>query len=137
MSAVRRASSQFEIATSCGTLILNQERHLLLCHVTGAQHWDIPKGMREPDESTLTAARRELKEETGLEFDAALFEEIGGFDYLQHKRLHLYKVRAPENLCRLDYLHCTSRFLHRATGKLMPEMDGFRWASRPSMAARK
>ena len=130
MSAVLSARAQFDIATSCGTIILNQERHLLLCHVTGAQHWDIPKGMREPGESTLAAARRELKEETGLEFDADLYEEIGGFDYQQHKRLHLYKVRAPESLCRLDHLNCTSHFLHPATGKLMPEMDDFRWASR-------
>ena len=29
---------------SCGVLIVNAERELLLCHVTGQHHWDLPKG---------------------------------------------------------------------------------------------
>ena len=29
---------------SCGILILNPQRELLLCHVTGQDHWDLPKG---------------------------------------------------------------------------------------------
>lgn len=124
------ATPRAEVATSCGTLILNTKGQLLLCHVTGALHWDIPKGMREPGESTFEAAKRELREETGLQFTDALFEEIGGFKYLKHKNLHLYKVRAPESLGRLDHLSCKSHFLQRDTGKLLPEMDSFCWAFR-------
>jgi putative (di)nucleoside polyphosphate hydrolase len=117
-------------ATSCGTLVINEKTEILLCHVTGADHWDIPKGMQDPGESTIDAAMRELREETGLQFDEALFEEIGSFDYQRHKRLHLYKVHAPVSLDALDHLICTSHFVHHVTGKELPEMDGFRWASR-------
>jgi len=71
-----------------------------------------------------------MREETGLEFGDALFEEIGRFHFQKHKELHLYKVSAPENLESLGHLVCTSYFSHPVTGEPTPEMDGFRWASR-------
>jgi 8-oxo-dGTP pyrophosphatase MutT (NUDIX family) len=123
------ATTALEPATSCGTLVINNRREILLCHVTGTHHWDIPKGMQDPGESTIEAAIRELREETGLVLDQALFQEIGSFDYQRHKRLHLYTVRAPQSLDKLDHLVCTSHFIHHQTGKPTPEMDGFRWAS--------
>ncbi len=119
-----------EPATSCGTLIINKQGQLLLCHVTGTDLWDIPKGMQNPGESTLETAIRELREETGLVFGEDVFEEIGGFDYQKTKRLHLYRVCAPKSLDCLDHLVCTSHFFHPETRMPMPEMDGFRWASR-------
>jgi putative (di)nucleoside polyphosphate hydrolase len=117
-------------ATSCGTLVINKRGEILLCHVTGTRNWDIPKGMRDPGETSLDAAKRELREETGLEFDEALFEEIGCFDYRRDKRLHLYKVRASEDFDSLGHLICTSHFPHQVTGKPTPEVDGFCWAKR-------
>lgn len=130
MPELATTALHIEPATSCGTLVINDRHEILLCHVTGTTHWDIPKGMQDPGESTIEAAMRELKEETGLVFDPVLFEEIGDFDYQKHKRLHLYKVQAPKTLDSLDHLVCTSHFPHHATGKPTPEMDGFRWASR-------
>ncbi|MDB5841105.1 MAG: hydrolase [Herminiimonas sp.] len=131
MPVLANTTLQIDIPTSCGVLILNAKGQLLLCHVTGTNHWDIPKGMRESGESTLHAAKRELREETGLEFDSnAQFEDLGGFDFRKHKRLHLYKMRAPESLIGLGNLVCTSYFSHQVTGEPTPEMDGFRWASR-------
>jgi 8-oxo-dGTP pyrophosphatase MutT (NUDIX family) len=118
------------LPTSCGTLIVNKRGEVLLCHVTGTRNWDIPKGMQDPGESTLEAARRELYEEAGLALDAAEFEDMGSFDYRRDKRLHLYKVRAPADMDSLDHLVCTSHFLHEVTGKETPEVDGFRWAGR-------
>jgi len=119
-----------EQATSCGTLIINKRGELLLCHVTGTAHWDIPKGLQDPGESTLEAARRELREETGLEFDEEFFEEIGSFDYRPDKRLHLYKIRAPDDFDSLGHLKCTSLFPHHVTGKPTLEVDGFCWTTR-------
>lgn len=119
---------------SCGTLIVNSRRQLLLCHVTGTEKWDIPKGMQDPGESTLDAAVRELYEESGLIFDRELFQEIGCFDYRRDKRLHLYKIEISGGLDNLDHLHCTSYFPHAVTGKATPEVDGFCWAARSRIA---
>ncbi|MES2536299.1 MAG: NUDIX hydrolase [Pseudomonadota bacterium] len=118
------------IAISCGTLVINGKGQILLCHVTGTSHWDIPKGMQDPGESTLEAARREMQEEAGITFDEALFEDIGEFDYRRDKRLHLYKVVVPDDFDNLDHLVCTSHFPHHITGKDTPEVDGFCWADR-------
>jgi len=123
-------SSAKPAATSCGTLIINKRGELLLCHVTGTDKWDIPKGMQDPGETPLEAARRELREETGLVFDLEHFEEIGCFDYRPEKRLHLFKVEAPDGFDDLGHLICTSHFPHRITGAWTPEVDGFCWASR-------
>ncbi|MDB5840933.1 MAG: hydrolase [Herminiimonas sp.] len=129
MQAVTKTSPQKELATSCGTLVINKRGQVLLCHVTGTNHWDIPKGLQDPGETPLEAAKRELREETGLEFDDALFEEIGCFPYRRDKKLHLFKVYAAEDFDSLGHLICTSHFTHHVTGKLTPEMDGFCWAS--------
>lgn len=117
-------------STSCGTLIINKRGEILLCHVTGTHHWDIPKGLQDPGESTLQAAVRELREETGLAFDERLFEEIGDFDYRPDKRLHLYKLKAPDDFDSLGHLNCSSHFPHHLTGEPTPEVDGFCWATR-------
>lgn len=130
--------------TSCGTLVLNASRQLLLCHATGTASWDIPKGLQDAGETPLEAAMRELREETGLQFDAERFVDLGQHPYRPDKRLHLFKVEVGDALCSLDHLRCTSFFPHHRTGKPTPEADGFRWASRdelttlcwPRMAAR-
>lgn len=115
---------------SCGTLIVNRQGQLLLCHVTNTSHWDIPKGMQDNGESALQTAMREMREETGLVFDADLFAELGCFDYRPDKRLHLFRLFAPEGFASLDHLTCESHFPHHRTGRPIPEVDAFRWASR-------
>ena len=97
-----------DCATSCGTIIVNKSRQILICHVTGTRYWDIPKGVQEDGESAFASAKRELYEETGLKFADKLFEEIGEFDYQWDKRLHLFLVRAPDSLDNLSHLECTS-----------------------------
>jgi 8-oxo-dGTP pyrophosphatase MutT (NUDIX family) len=115
---------------SCGTLVINSARELLLCHVTGTASWDIPKGLQDPGESPLQSARRELFEEAGLSFDEALFQDLGEFEYRPDKRLHLFRVDVGDELCSLDQLKCTSFFPHHVTGEPTPETDAFRWATR-------
>jgi len=123
------------LPVSCGTLVVNPAGQLLLCHVTNTARWDIPKGMQDPGETTLQAAMRELFEEAGIGFDAARFEDLGGFDYRRDKRLHLYRVRVQDELGQLAQLACTSFFPHPVSGDPTPETDGYRWCSRSELAA--
>ncbi len=110
---------------SCGILILNAQRELLLCHVTGQDHWDLPKGGMHDDESPLQAALRETREETGLQFEAAALLELGRFDYRPKKDLHLFATLMP----RFDVasLRCDSHFAQWGTDRRLPEMDGYEW----------
>lgn len=115
---------------SCGTLLVNSAAELLLCHVTGTAHWDIPKGMQDAGEDALAAAMRELREEAGLVFDAARFVDLGTFDYRPDKRLRLFRLDVGDELSSLAALVCTSFFPHHLSGKPTPEADGYRWAKR-------
>lgn len=135
MRSIETVAFQPKMTTSCGTLIVNPEGQILLCHVTGMPFWDIPKGAQQSGEHPFDAAKRELREETGLKFVDALYEEIGRFDYQKNRRLHLFKVRAPNSLGSLTHLKCTSYFPHRVTAKPTPEMDGYCWASRTDIRA--
>ena len=110
---------------SCGVLIVNAERELLLCHVTGQHHWDLPKGGMTAGESPLDTALRETEEETGLVLDSAALTDLGRFDYRRRKALHLFATLMP----RLDVgtLRCASHFSDAASGRRLPEMDGFAW----------
>ncbi|MGI4720544.1 MAG: NUDIX hydrolase [Janthinobacterium lividum] len=122
-------------SVSCGTLVVNPRRELLLCHVTGTARWDIPKGLRDPGETELEAALRELREETGLLFEPGALRELGPFAYRRDKRLHLFMARCGPELDSLDHLHCSTTFPHHVTGRPLPEMDGYRWARRDELRA--
>jgi 8-oxo-dGTP pyrophosphatase MutT (NUDIX family) len=128
------STSKRTLPVSCGTLVLNGQGQLLLCHVTHTARWDIPKGMLDPGESTLQAAMRELREEAGVVFDAGRFRDLGHFAYRSDKALHLYLVEAGDALGDLSALVCTSFFPDPVTGAPTPETDGFRWADRRELA---
>lgn len=110
---------------SCGVVVINDDAELLLCHVTGQNHWDLPKGGLNGGETPLQAALRETREETGLALDAAGLIDLGRMPYRTRKDLHLFAARLP----RIDpgLLSCESRFSDSATGARLPEMDGFGW----------
>ena len=119
---------------TCGVLVLNAQRELLLCHVTGQDQWDLPKGGAHADESPLQAALRETREETGLDLAAATLRELGRFDYTPKKDLHLFATLMP----RFDVarLHCDSHFSQFGSGKRLPEMDGYAWCAFERIGAR-
>lgn len=74
-SATRRSVKQ----VSAGVVVVrptgNEWQYLLL---RAYDYWDFPKGLLEPGEDSLTAARREVEEETTL----ANLEFRWGYDYL-------------------------------------------------------
>ena len=110
---------------SCGIVILTAQRELLLCHVTGQNHWDLPKGGIDADETPLAAALRETREESGLRLSADALIDLGRFRYTAKKNLHLFAALLP----RIDVaeLRCESHYLDRHSGRRLPEMDGFGW----------
>ena len=107
--------------TSCGVIVTDGER-LVLGHATGSPRWDIPKGEAEPGESFLTAARRELFEETGLDAPEAELRPLGVFPYLRGKDLALY-AWALRQLPDPKTLVCASQF--SLSGRMWPEFDRF------------
>jgi len=110
---------------SCGTVVLLESRELLLCHVTGQRHWDLPKGGIHAGETPIDAALRETHEETGLLLGADALLDIGRHAYTSKKDLHLFACLSR----RIDprELHCPSTFIDRVSGRSRPEMDGFGW----------
>src|SRR5437016_1130765 len=89
-ASVSLACAMAATTTSCGVLLLNPERELLLCHATGAAHWDIPKGLGEPGEAARDTALRELFEETGLRLQSDRLLDLGAMAYRPGKDLHLF-----------------------------------------------
>jgi 8-oxo-dGTP pyrophosphatase MutT (NUDIX family) len=110
---------------SCGIVVLAPTRELLLCHVTGQRHWDLPKGGIHDGETPAEAAVRETMEETGLVFAPDALVDLGRFAYTGKKDLHLFA--APSERVDPLALCCESTFVERGSSRRLPEMDGFGW----------
>jgi putative (di)nucleoside polyphosphate hydrolase len=115
-------------AVSCGVIVRRRPGELLLCHATGRGYWDIPKGVRDPGESSVQAALRELQEEAGLELPADALKDLGSHQYLPRKDLHLFVVDPPLPALSSDGCRCTTT--HTRDGRSLPEVDAYRWALR-------
>lgn len=53
--------------------------------------WSLPKGLIDPDEDPLAAARREFREETGFDLDGD-FHDLGTFKLSGGKKLHVFAL---------------------------------------------
>jgi len=114
---------------SCGIVLLDPDGRVLLAHATGTNHWDIPKGQGEDGETHAQAALREMVEETGLVLDASRLVELGRFVYRRDKDLYLFAARAAGDELDLSRCTCTSLFPRHGDGRMIPEMDAYRWAA--------
>lgn len=107
-------------ALSCGVIIVKKEKEDFLYLLLRAyNYWDFPKGIVEPGEDPLEAAKREVEEETGLkalQFDWGYdFRETG--PYGRGKIARYYLARTDEERVYLP----VNPYLGRA------EHDEFRW----------
>ncbi len=121
LTAARR--SRAAVRVTCGVLVLDQRRRLLIGQATGSPRWDIPKGIADSGESWAEAAARELREETGLVVDAHGLSPLGVHQYLPGKRLALFAWQPPD-MPDPATLRCSSMFRAR-DGRLVPELARF------------
>jgi 8-oxo-dGTP pyrophosphatase MutT (NUDIX family) len=79
---------------SFGIVPLKQEGEgvfILLIFHKGGKHWGFPKGHKDPYETDLETAKRELKEETGLEVESLLSEVpyVESYQFYKfHEKVH-------------------------------------------------
>lgn len=88
------------VTTSAGILLyrLGPEPEVLIAHMGGpywaakdAGAWSIPKGeFDEGDEQALDAARREFREELGVDPPEGPYSELGTFAYSSGKRVTVF-----------------------------------------------
>jgi 8-oxo-dGTP pyrophosphatase MutT (NUDIX family) len=107
---------------SCGVIVTDGVR-VLLGHASRSPRWDIPKGLANPGEPLVTAALRELLEETGLQADPDALRPLGTHIYLRDKDLALF-AWTPHVLPDPADLQCLS-FVELPGGRSMPELDRF------------
>ena len=122
-------------ALSCGVLLLNGRDEVFACHATGTARWDLPKGLADAGEAPRDAAVREAWEESGLRLPADRLADLGVFDYLPAKRLHLFALRVADDAIDLARCSCRSFYPHHRTGALTPEADDWGWKRRDEAAA--
>lgn len=107
---------------SAGVIVTDGLR-ILLGHVTGSQHWDIPKGKVDPGETGIDGAVRELREETSMVVDPLLLVELGTFAYKKTKDLNLW-LHMVDIMPDPRSLDCLSTF-ETGKGMFKKEMDAF------------
>ena len=112
---------------SCGVMILNARREVFVCHTTGTSRWDLPKGVQDPGESAIQTALREVWEETSLALEPQSLDDLGLYDYLPAKRLHLFALRVAVDAFDISACRCHTSFPHRASGLPTLEVDAYAW----------
>jgi putative (di)nucleoside polyphosphate hydrolase len=112
---------------SCGVVMLNVRRELFVCHATGTPRWDLPKGVQDPGESALQTALREVWEETSLALEPQTLHDLGLYNYLPAKRLHLFALRVATHAFQIGACRCHTSFPHHATGLPTLEVDAYAW----------
>lgn len=117
---------------SCGFLIKCKDEYLI-CRATGFSKWSIPKGKKEPLESDLQTAIRELEEETGIDLitddliSKCIITKLYEY-YLEKQKKHVivFLLECDEQSLKETPLICKSTFTNKQ-GKQLPEIDAYRW----------
>jgi len=112
---------------SAGGLVLNKKGQVLVVNQNGTS-WSLPKGYIEKGEDPLTAARREIYEESGVR-DLNLVKELSSY---QRYRID---VRGGEDTSELKTIHM---FLfttgQEALNPIDPENPEARWVEKGQVA---
>lgn len=63
--------------------------------------WSLPKGLIDPDEDHLAAAKREFREETGFAIPG-VYADLGTFRLLGGKQLHVFAIEGDCDPAKLE-----------------------------------
>jgi 8-oxo-dGTP pyrophosphatase MutT (NUDIX family) len=108
---------------SAGGVVLNRKGEVLVVNQNGTS-WSLPKGHIEKGEDALTAAKREIYEESGVR-DLELIRELGGYERFrigkdggenrsELKTIHLFLFRTAEmELSPVDAENPEARWVER------------------------
>ncbi len=115
------------ISISCGIIVLNECKEILLAHASRTPHWDILKGRPDAGETPVETAIREAQEESGLVFSKSELTDLGEFQYRFDKKLHLFAVKVKKEIIDVNDLHCESMVIRDTFS--FPEVDAYKWVS--------
>lgn len=126
---------------TCGIFLFNNEDKFLIGHPTNHAKniWTIPKGLRDPGETDIEAAKRELYEETNIDYnkiyDNILMEShLGEFPYKgwingkpnKDKVLSSFLIDTDLDFKSWE-IKCES--MVNNSGNPFPEIDDFKWVT--------
>jgi 8-oxo-dGTP pyrophosphatase MutT (NUDIX family) len=113
---------------SAGGIVTNRDGHVLVVSQHGTS-WSLPKGHIDPGEDPLTAAKREIYEESGIH-DLQLVRELGTY------RRHKIGATGGEDSSELKTI---TMFLFRTTQNHLqptdPDNPEARWVPKSQVAA--
>lgn len=110
---------KMEEKVSAGGIIRNPHGEIALVK-NGDAFWGFPKGHVDPGEDMLTAALREITEETGLVAvklikDLGSYRRMGGRDMAEAKLIHMYLFMTDEKvLAPIDPHNPEARWVARS-----------------------
>lgn len=123
---------------SCGVIVEDNQDRILACHPTGKSfekgNYDIPKGLREEkDNSEIDTAVRELYEETGIQIpDNNMLTDLGIFEYLKDKDLHLFYIKINNDFENIGPFFCESKFID-SHDNYLPEVNRYKFVDKEEL----
>lgn len=123
---------------SCGVIVEDNQDKILACHPTGKSfekgNYDIPKGISEAnDNSDIETAVRELYEETGLQIpDNNMLTDLGMFEYLKDKDLHLFYIKINNDFEHIGPFYCESKFIDSHDNE-KPEVNSYKFIDKEEL----
>lgn len=114
--------------TTCGIFLFLRNGKLLVGHVTNSGNkWSIPKGLPDDKEEFLDAAKREMFEETNVNYDKLDILHVAETEEKTYKngKKKLFSVAVYTNNKEEDFdLKC-----HSLVNDDFPEIDGYKFVT--------
>jgi len=117
------------IQESAGGVVLNEKGDVLVVNQNG-NSWSLPKGHLDPGEDALTAAKREIHEESGIN-DLVFLKKLGSYERSRISFLKGGSDTSPTKRITL-FLFTTSQTKLKPMDPHNPEA---RWVDRAQVAA--